>query len=1144
MCWVRAITAGYATTVGSSPYNFNDWTNAACSRSENGGYASITAATYDCTDYSYYLRLECFQGLQPTSTETMSNICSIYIRVKGYSPTSPTSKITYIAVQNNGTIKASANPGRLVCTTNKWTACMAITPWTNANWTCFHYLWQPRFGVQIGIQAWANNADVYVDAVEVLLGFKRTATANIVRGTASTPAIGGSSEQTVLSHCGAVTASHGRFCSLISVGQTFTACNETIKTVKVYTRCTGISGPPGDGTAYGYILNASCHTYGSTAHPSNWTALATSEQATIASGYDWTEFSFPTPFTPTAGCRYTFMMCYVSGTREYGVYASCSGDSYSGNFVCYYHSGGVWGARSDIDLYFQMVSCVVQSGVCVTGCAGTPAGTVNVVRGQATANGCAVTVTGTRKACALLAVGQATARGCGACLRSGQSANLAVGQATARGCQATITGIHNRCTSLGVGQATARGCAITITTIRNRCTSVGVGQATACGREVDVSSSAVVNVTAQLAVGQATAQGCAATLIANQLQQVATGQATASGLPTISQVSVSRDLIVGQATGCGRLLNATSETTQSVVVGQATASGSTACVIGIKPACTLIGVGQATATGCAMSAGYGFCYIVFTTNPGNVYCWWHKFNLNQKYWVTILGGGGGGGYGQASGTQGAGGSGGGIGKKQYLGEGICHKHCYSVGAGGSGTGTYACYGGCGWFRPTGHARVTGMGGGPGDSGPMGGLPWVAVGACGSCVHYHGGLGGRGCTQHGGGGGGAARWSADGCAAVAEVPGAGDGVWAGSGGKGCTTHASGCWGCVYGGGGAGGHGSPTDGGNGAQGYIRVCWENQPVIFPNCANLAVGQATGSGGGITVTGATAVSVCSLVAVGQSSACGRTVTTSGSAQKDIIIGQATASGRTLCYQTAAALLLGVGQATGRGCAISISSGGSTEQSIAVGQATASGSTLLVCTETTACTLIVRGTATAGGCAIAVSASAPLVVGVGCAAASGNTLDISNGATVSVGVGQATGCGLTVLLANQTVTICTAVGQATACGLPLIAGISTSVDIDVGTASPDNDELSTHAERNTTVLVRPSIPSFASGQRAIISGNAVWPNAGNATASGAGVLISAHNWHGQGSTATACWSRDCHSTGIWQRDCHSRSSWNRDTNR
>lgn len=228
--------------------------------------------------------------------------------------------------------------------------------------------------------------------------------------------------------------------------------------------------------------------------------------------------------------------------------------------------------------------------------------------------------------------------------------------------------------------------------------------------------------------------------------------------------------------------------------------------------------------------------------------------------------------------------------------------------------------------------------------------------------------------------------------------------------------------------------------------------------------------------------------------------------------------------------------------CGLPAGIGVSADVDVGTGEASGGSNCVYVTAEAVWCSD--AGCALADGCATDATGGNSACVDIGSATAEGADVHIDTVSAAYLAVGQATGgCSCTVIViglaageAYETVQR----GNATACSRFASVISASAVGIATGLACADGTTVCITLTRNVHKLIRASRPARASGCRATIGRNAVWPGVGQATASGLAAKVKTINWHGD-STTTACWSRDCYAIAPWSRDCSAIGGWTRE---
>lgn len=220
--------------------------------------------------------------------------------------------------------------------------------------------------------------------------------------------------------------------------------------------------------------------------------------------------------------------------------------------------------------------------------------------------------------------------------------------------------------------------------------------------------------------------------------------------------------------------------------------------------------------------GYGQTTDAFTTS-GTWTCPAGVTSVSVECW-----GGGGAGGGSRSTVNSAGGGGGGGGYSANGAVTVVPGNTYNIVVGTGGIGVSNAAGGDGSassFNATTVVANGGAGGGRGNSGAGGNGAGLGTGT----IRYTGGNGAAGVSgTASGGGGGAAGSTGNGGAAAGQTAGIGATLNGGSGGAGRSAENAGRDGLIYGGGGSGGYGgaggTALAGGNGANGYVTITYNN--------------------------------------------------------------------------------------------------------------------------------------------------------------------------------------------------------------------------------------------------------------------------------------------------------------------------------
>ena len=157
-----------ATTVAEDPWLDNDWTTPANVFSDNSQTANITAATFDSPDDSYVLKAVGFDfSVIPDGAPIRGVTCKLNAY---YRSGQGTGAVNLLQLLNTSMVKVGTNQcasATMVALTTSPTTIITKGSGSDTWGNSLTAAWvkDPDFGVAIGIEATAANADVDVDYV-------------------------------------------------------------------------------------------------------------------------------------------------------------------------------------------------------------------------------------------------------------------------------------------------------------------------------------------------------------------------------------------------------------------------------------------------------------------------------------------------------------------------------------------------------------------------------------------------------------------------------------------------------------------------------------------------------------------------------------------------------------------------------------------------------------------------------------------------------------------------------------------------------------------------------------------------------------------------------------------------------------------
>lgn len=164
--------AGLGESVSSAPYDDDAWVSPTNIYTDNAAYASVTATSFDTSDYSTILKATTFGFAIPTSPEPAS-IQGILVEVEKYHANGDVVDAV-VQLTLDGTNQLGDNKAD---TTTHWQDAAAIASYGGAtdrwglNLTASE-INATTFGVHFVAQAHSDDADAYVDYIRVTVYYE------------------------------------------------------------------------------------------------------------------------------------------------------------------------------------------------------------------------------------------------------------------------------------------------------------------------------------------------------------------------------------------------------------------------------------------------------------------------------------------------------------------------------------------------------------------------------------------------------------------------------------------------------------------------------------------------------------------------------------------------------------------------------------------------------------------------------------------------------------------------------------------------------------------------------------------------------------------------------------------------------------